>query len=159
MPPSWLLCTPGSDCPGSQHFFSRLTLPHPTPAAAPTSSSVRGSSLPYPISETTLQSKRLSWEVEVPKYCPPPRTACLLKSVCLMITPVVPPGKSSHMPANPSEAGKYTGLSRVLLTSAVIAGEGVVREGEGAAGYQDFNTKAGPSHSYCQTQRSVQPVH
>lgn len=106
VPPSWLLCTPGSDCPGSQHFFGRLTLPHPTPGAAPTSSSVRGSSLPYPISETTLQSKRLSWEVEVPKYCPPPRTACLLKSVCLMITPVAPPGKSSHMPAKPSEVGK-----------------------------------------------------
>ena len=124
VPPSWLLCTPASDCPGSQHFFGRLTLPHPTPGAAPTSSSVRGSSLPYPISETTLQSKRLSWEVEVPKNCPPPRTACLLKSVYLMITPVAPPGKSSHMPANPQKWARYTGLSRVLLTSAVIAGWG-----------------------------------
>lgn len=56
VPPSWLLSTPESGCPGSQFFWS-INPPHPTPGAAPTPSFVRGSLLPYPLSETIPQLK------------------------------------------------------------------------------------------------------
>ena len=105
-----------------------LILAHPTPGAAPTSSIVRESLLPTLYQRPLHNQSDSLGKQGVPKNCSPPRTACLLKAVCLMRTPGPPPRKSSYMAPNPQKWARYPqgapGLNRVLFTSPVIRGEG-----------------------------------
>ena len=67
-----------------------LILAHPTPGAAPTSSIVRESLLPTLYQRPPHNQSDSLRKQGVPKNCSPPRTACLLKAVCLMRTPGPP---------------------------------------------------------------------
>ena len=83
-----------------------LILAHPTPGAAPTSSIVRESLLPTLYQRPPHNQSDSLRKQGVPKNCSPPRTACLLKAVCLMRTPGPPPKKILLHGPKPSEVGK-----------------------------------------------------
>ena len=79
-----------------------LTLAHP----APTPSIVRGSPLPTPYQRPPRNQNGSLGKQGAPKNCPSPGTACLLKSVCLMRTPVPHPKKILLHGPKPSQVGK-----------------------------------------------------